>query len=271
MPNDLDRIVPLRASGGNPPVYCVHAVSGSAYSYTGLSQLLGPDQPVYGIEAPGFDDDRTPLRSLPALSAEYVATLREFQPEGPYQLLGWSMGGVIAFDMAQRLTAAGCQVSSVVLVDVGLPWVAELPVEREIQRRFMLDMTGIAGAPSERLAEVFDGRPDDVDSDLVFAAVEEAGILPEEFDADLLADRYAVFRAHIEALFAFEVTAPYDGRVVHIMSAESLPEYMRWDRVATDIEEHVIPGTHHSIWTGESLTALAGLVDKTLSKQGAHQ
>ncbi|MHA6758659.1 thioesterase domain-containing protein [Streptacidiphilus sp. PAMC 29251] len=271
MPNDLERIVPLRATGDNLPVFCVHAVSGSAYSYTGLAQLLGPDQPVYGFEAPGFDDERTPLRSLPALSAEYVATLLEFQPEGPYRLLGWSMGGVIAFDMAQRLTAAGHEVSSLILVDVGLPWVADLPVEREIQRRFMLDMTGIAGVPAEGLVPVFEGRPDDVDSDVVFAAVEEAGILPEEFDADLLADRYAVFRAHIEALFAFEVTAPYHGRVTHLLSSESLPEYMRWDRVATDLEEHTIPGTHHSIWTGESLVTLGELVGRTLSKQGAHQ
>ncbi|MEZ0096333.1 alpha/beta fold hydrolase [Streptacidiphilus sp. EB129] len=269
MPADPDRIVPLRTTGANPPLYCVHAVSGSAYSYTGLTQLLGPEQPVHGFEAPGFDDDRTPLRSLPELSAEYVATLQEFQPEGPVQLLGWSMGGVIAFDMAERLTAAGREVASLVLVDVGLPWVAELPAEKEIQRRFMLDIMGIAGESATGLAAVFDGQPDDVDPDVVFAAVEESGILPEELDADLLADRYAVFRAHIEALFGFEVTEPYHGRVTHIMAADSLPEYMRWDRVATDLKEHTVPGTHHSIWTGDSLTTMSELVSQSLSSRSA--
>lgn len=269
MPEDLDRIVPLRTGGSLPPLLCVHAVSGSAYSYAGLARLLGPEQPVHGFEAPGFDDDRTPVRSLPALSAEYADALRKFQPEGPVQLLGWSMGGVIAFDMAQRLTAAGREVSQVVLVDSGLPWVAPLPPEREIQRRFMNDIVGIADLTAEAaagLTAVFAGRPDDVDSGEVFAAVEESGILPEELDADLLGDRYAVFRAHIEALFAFEVAEPYHGRVTHILSAESPPEYMRWDRVATDLDEHTLPGTHHSIWTGDSLIAMGGLVRRALAR-----
>src|SRR3954454_8858500 len=97
---DLERIVPLKPDGSATPLYCVHASSGSAYSYLELAQLLGADRPVYGIEAPGFDGDREPVRSLPALSAEYAETLREFQPDGNYLLLGWSLGGTIAFDMA---------------------------------------------------------------------------------------------------------------------------------------------------------------------------
>jgi thioesterase domain-containing protein len=265
MPADLDRIVALRDEGSAPALFCVPAVSGSAYSYTGLAGLLGADQPVYGFEAPGFDGDRTPLRSLPALSAEYVATLLEFQPDREYRLLGWSMGGVIAFDMAQRLTAAGATVSRVILVDVGLPWVADLPPEKEIQRRFMRDIMGIAGAPPAQLDAVFDALSDDVESTVTFTAIEAAAILPEEIDAEILADRFAVFRAHIEALFAFEVTEKYNGPVVHIMSAESMPEYMRWDRVATDLTEHVIPGDHHSIWSGDELVTLSELVRASLA------
>ena len=265
MPNDLERVIPLREEGTAPALYCVHAVSGSAYSYTGLVAQLGADQPVYGFEAPGFDGDRTPVRSLPALAAEYAATLREFQPDGEYRLLGWSMGGVIAFDLAQRLTAAGAAVTRLILVDVGLPWVADLPPEKEIQRRFMRDMMGIAGAPPAALDAVFADLPDDVESSVTFAAIDEAAILPEELDADVLEDRFAVFRAHIEALFAYEVTEKYHGPVVHIMSAESLPKYMRWDRVAADLTEHIIPGDHHSIWTGDSLAELSKLVRASLA------
>jgi thioesterase domain-containing protein len=270
MPADLDRIIPLAEVGDATPLFCVHAVSGSAYSYAGLANQLSAGQsgaagrPVFGFEAPGFDDDRTPLRSLPALSEEYVATLREFRPDGEYQLLGWSMGGVIAFDMAQRLAAAGVRVARLILIDVGLPWVADLPPEKEIQRRFMGDMMGIAGAPPAALDAVFAGLPDDVGPEVTFAAVEEAEILPEEIDADMLADRFAVFRAHIEALFAFEVTEKYDGPVVHIMSADSKPEYMRWDRVATDLTEHIVPGDHHSIWTPDRLPAMIGLIRAAL-------
>ena len=263
---DLDRLVPLREAGGATPLYCVHAVSGSAYSYAGLAQLLGEDQPVYGFEAPGFDGERTPVRSLPALSAEYAAILREIRPQGGYRLLGWSMGGVIAFDMAQRLIAAGASVEQVVLVDVGLPWVAELPTEREIQRRFLRDLTGIAGTGGSGLDAVVAQQPQDVDPAVTFAAVEESGILPEELDAELLEDRYTIFRAHIEALFAFEVKEVYDGPVLHVMSQESEPRYMRWDKVASNLTGHVIPGSdHHSIWTGDSLTAMSTLIRAALA------
>lgn len=270
MADDLNHLVPLQPGGTRTPLFCVHAVSGSAYSYAGLVQQLGPNQPVYGLEAPGFDDERTPLRSLPALSAAYVEVLREFQPQGDFQLLGWSMGGVIAFDMAQRLVAAGEKVSTVVLVDSGLPWVADLPTEKEIQRRFMGDVTGILGESMTTLEPAFAGLPADVDPATTFAAVQESGVLPEELDAYLLEERYAVFRAHIEALFAFEITEPYDGPVVHILAADSPPEYMRWDQVSTDFVEHRIPGsTHHSIWQGDNLVALSKLVSTVISFQEA--
>jgi thioesterase domain-containing protein len=150
-------------------------------------------------------------------------------------------------------------------VDVGLPWVAPLPPEKEIQRRFVGDLLGIAGAQPEGLAAVFAGHPDDIASARMFAEVERSGILPEEFDADLLEDRYAVFRAHIEALFAFEVKGVYQGPVTHVMSAGSDPQYMRWDGVAADLTEHTVPGDHHSIWAAGNLDTLAQRVRGALA------
>src|SRR5258708_6361139 len=104
---DLDRIVPLAPEGTATPLFCVHASSGSAYVYLALARLLSPERPVYGIEAPGFDGGRDPVASVAALGAEYAETLQKFHPGGDFLLLGWSFGGMIAFDLAQRLTAAG--------------------------------------------------------------------------------------------------------------------------------------------------------------------
>jgi thioesterase domain-containing protein len=263
MTADLDRIIPL-TEGDADPLFCVHAVSGSAYSYSGLAQLLGPGQPVYGIEAPGFDDDREPVRSLPALSAEYAEAVQATQPEGELRLLGWSLGGVIAFDMAQRLSRAGRTVLPLILVDTGLPWIDDLPPEKEIQRRFIQDMIGIAGVSGERLATVFANYPDDVDAETMFTAVEQAGLLPEEFDAEVLAERFLVFRAHIEGLFNYEVTEPYGGLVIHLRSTTSPVRYMRWDRVTSNLTEHILAGDHHSIWTGDSLVRMSELVRQAL-------
>ncbi len=266
---DLDRIVPLRPAGGATPLFCVHASSGSAYSYLALARLLGPDQPVYGIEAPGFDGDREPVRSLPALSAEYAETLREFQPDGDFLLLGWSLGGIIALDMARQLTAAGACVRQVIMIDVSVPHVAELPPEKEIARRFLHDMLTTVGAPLAPVDRILAGYPDETTGEAIFRAAEGSGGLPADLDADLLTERYAVFRAHVEASYGFEVTEPYHGPVVHLIASESVSRYTRWGGLATDLTEHIVPGSHHSIWVGDGLLRLAGLVRAALTSADA--
>jgi len=265
---DLDRVVPLAPGGTATPLFCVHSSSGSAYSYLALAQLLGPDRPVYGIEAPGFDGDREPVRSLPALSAEYAGTLREFRPAGDVALLGWSLGGIIAFDLARRLTAAGTRVRLVVMIDVSVPRVAELPPEKEIARRFLRDILGTSGAPPEALDRILAGQPEEAAGDAIFLAAERSGALPAELDAELLTERYAVFRAHVEASYGFQVTEPYHGPVLHLIASESPLPYLRWGGLATDLTEHVVPGDHHSIWVADGLRRLAGLVRDALAGAG---
>lgn len=263
---DLERIVPLQPDGDGTPLFCAHASSGSPYSYLRLAQLLGPDRPVYGLQAPGFDDDREPVRSLSALSTEYAETLLAFRPEGDFLLLGWSFGGLIAFDMAQRLTAAGARVGKVVMVDVGAPWVAELPPEREIVRPYLHDLLAMVGAPVEAVDTVLNGQPEQATPETLFAAGEQAGALPDDLDTDLLAERYPVFRAHLEAMCGFEVTQVYHGSVLHLIASESPRQYMRWDNAATDLTEYTVPGSHYSIWTGDSLTLLADLLRNALAE-----
>jgi thioesterase domain-containing protein len=256
---DLTRLIPLREEGTRPPLYCVHAVAGSAYSYAGLARLLPEDQPVSAFEAPGFEGEREPAASLPALSAEYAEILRRVQPEGGYRLLGWSFGGALAFDLAQRLVTAGVQVQDVILVDVILPWVAPLPKEREIQQQFLLDFVGTAGMDGTLIDEVMASLPEDAAPGTTFAKLEESGILPD-LDAEFLEERYAVFRAHTGALFAYEVTGTYDGPVLHIRSEGTDPNYTRWDKVAPNLIEAVIPGDHYSVWDERQLPRLAETV-----------
>jgi thioesterase domain-containing protein len=269
--SDLDRIVPLTQGGGATPLFCVHASSGSAYSYLGLAQLLGPGRPVYGIEAPGFDGARAPVRSLPALSTEYAQTLRQFRPDGDFLLLGWSLGGIIAFDTAQRLARAGAYVRRVIMIDVCLPWVEALPPEKEIVRLFLRDILATVEAALPVLDRILDGQPDDASCEAILLAAERSGALPADLDPDLLTERYAVFRALIEASYGFEVTEPYHGPVEHVIAAESPREYMRWDTVATDLTEHVVPGNHHSIWRGDGLVRLTDLVRSVLEASPGRQ
>jgi thioesterase domain-containing protein len=264
VPEDLDRLVPLRADGTRPPLFCVHAISGSAYAYQGLVRLLDPEQPVYGFEAPGFDNDRPPVRWLPDLVEEYTSTLRAFRPDGGYRLLGWSMGAVLAFEMARRLAAAGAKVSALILVDPELPEPEPVPPEREILRRFVRDMLGMSGGAPRELTALYDSWPDHVDPEIAFEEIEQAKILPEEMDTVLLADQYAVFRAHFEGLCNFALTGTYHGSAVRIRAEQSPDDQSGWSKFLPGAAEFSLPGTHHGIWTGQSLTTMSEIVQRAL-------
>ncbi|RFU82310.1 amino acid adenylation domain-containing protein [Streptomyces triticagri] len=113
----LDCVLPLRPEGGRPPLFAFHPAGGIAWCYAGLAARLGPDQPVYGIQARGLTDD-TPLpESLQEQAADYVRRIREVRPHGPYRLIGWSVGGILAHTVAVLLQEAGEEVQLLALLD----------------------------------------------------------------------------------------------------------------------------------------------------------
>ncbi|MFB9902779.1 amino acid adenylation domain-containing protein [Allokutzneria oryzae] len=111
----LATILPLRSGRTGDPVFCVHPAGGLSWCYAGLLQHI--DRPVYGIQAVGIAE-RVPLPStLDELARAYVDEVRAVQPQGPYHLLGWSTGGIIAQAMATRLEAAGEEVALLAILD----------------------------------------------------------------------------------------------------------------------------------------------------------
>jgi amino acid adenylation domain-containing protein len=110
-------LVPIQRSGMRRPLFCVHPFFGLAHCYHALSSLLGPDQPLYGLQSYGLEEGQTAFTTIEQMAAFYLQAIRAVQPAGPYQLAGWSMGALIAYEMAQQLTAAGETVSFLGLLD----------------------------------------------------------------------------------------------------------------------------------------------------------
>jgi thioesterase domain-containing protein len=267
-----ETVVPIRTAGARPPLFCIHPASGSAYSYLALADVLDPEQPIYGFEAPGYDDDREPATSLSELAAYYVDILREHWPRQPVCLLGWSLGGVVAFDMAKRLTADGVEVPRVVMVDAELPDPGPLPSERAMQLKFMQDLMSLADTSPPQLATVFAGVAQDADPADTFAKVEAASLLPPELDAELLAHRYDIYRTHVKAIYAYRIEGTYDGPVTLARASNTDPVWLNWAPHTPQLQEHTISGDHHSIWTGAGLASLGRIVSASLElsrRQGA--
>ncbi|KYG05796.1 hypothetical protein BE21_38460, partial [Sorangium cellulosum] len=114
-------VVPLHTRGARPPLFFVHPVGGNVLCYADLAAALGDERPFYGIQAYGLETPPRPLGSVGEMAEAYCEELRRVQPEGPYLLGGWSMGGVVAFEMARVLERAGRSVAAVVLLDAYLP------------------------------------------------------------------------------------------------------------------------------------------------------
>lgn len=110
-------LVPIQPLGSRQPFFCVHAVGGNVLEYYDLARHLGPDQPFYGLQSRGLDGKQQPHTRITEMAAHYIKEIREFQPDGPYLIGGRSLGGMIAFEMAAQLKAAGQEVGLLALLD----------------------------------------------------------------------------------------------------------------------------------------------------------
>ena len=145
-------LLPIRTSGSRPPVFFVHPAGGLAWSYLQFQRHLDPDQPVYGLQATGFTRPELP-GSVEESAQDYLEQIRAVQPSGPYSIAGWSLGGLIAYEMAVRLQAAGERVGLLALID------AYHTQDLESERREILpELLESIGIDAKMVAE--DGNPD---------------------------------------------------------------------------------------------------------------
>ncbi|MDN0194390.1 non-ribosomal peptide synthetase [Streptomyces sp. S.PNR 29] len=112
----LDLLLPLRSRGSRPPLFCAHPAGGLSWPYAGLLSYL-PDRPLYGVQARRLTDPDAVAGTMEEMAADYVREIRAVQPHGPYHLLGWSFGGMVAHAMATRLREEGEEVGLLVLLD----------------------------------------------------------------------------------------------------------------------------------------------------------
>lgn len=115
-------LVPIKSTGSWPAFYCVHGVGGNILEFIDLARYIHPEQPLYGIQAIGLSG-RVPRQNLTVeeMTKQYIREIREFQPAGPYYIGGSSFGGLVAYEMARQLRAAGETVAMVALFDTHGP------------------------------------------------------------------------------------------------------------------------------------------------------
>ncbi len=115
--SDWSPLVAIQPLGSRPLFFCIHGGGGNVLIYRDLARHLGSDQPFYGLQAQGLDGERPCLTTIEAMATLYVSEIRRLQPQGPYYLGGYCLGGTVAYEMAQQLQAQGEEVALLALFD----------------------------------------------------------------------------------------------------------------------------------------------------------
>lgn len=133
---DWSSLVSLQTSGTKPPIFLAAPVGGNVLSYHDLLMHLPPDQPCYGLQAVGLDGIQTPQKNVGEIVDHYIKEVITVQPEGPYFLAGSSFGGIVVYEMAQKLHDMGRQIALVIMFDAyGPNYPNRLPSTSRLHRR----------------------------------------------------------------------------------------------------------------------------------------
>jgi amino acid adenylation domain-containing protein len=116
-PLGFDVLLPIRTGGELPPLFCIHPASGLSWCYRTFDEYLSAGRPIYGLQAPQIGGEVPGPTSIAGIAARYRDEIQAVQPHGPYHLLGWSLGGLIAHAVAVELRAAGAQVALLAVLD----------------------------------------------------------------------------------------------------------------------------------------------------------
>lgn len=264
-------LIEMQPKGSRTPFFCVHPVGGSVSCYEDLARWMKEDRPFLGLQAPPSDGLRG-LRSLEDLAAQHVQRLREVQPEGPYLLGGWSMGGLLALEMAQQLRTAGQRVELLCLLDPTPPRRASDPPPREgdLAVGFARDLAGLYGVRLPADALELAGEPP---RDGLRRRVERwraAGLLPSDLTFDDLWERFEVYRWNAGSVYGYTPRA-YGGSIALFAAQRpggkgaDLPAAWR-PLAAAALEVHHVPGDHYTLLREPCVKALAHSLRSRLNR-----
>jgi amino acid adenylation domain-containing protein len=254
-------LVELGDGPGELPMFAIHAVGGTVFAYAPLARELGGTFKVYGLEAPGLTAAGSTAASLAGLVTDYTERIRAARPAGPYRLAGWSMGGVVAFEIARRLEQDGAEVMLLTLLDApfALPD-TRMPAREQLAAQFLADAAHSLGWDAAAL-------PDPAAA----TVAEQLGWLARRLDPDgnagreaiiaRLGRRFAVFQAHIEMMTGYQPADPAVRAPTLIVSADSSPNAPTrtlWPRVLAGPVSTLLVDSDHYAFLHPPLIAAVG-------------
>jgi thioesterase domain-containing protein/acyl carrier protein len=257
-------LVEITRGGNRPPLFCVHGAGGNVLNFRDLSWALHHDQPFYALQARGIDGASSPHGSIEEMAQAYIEEIRALRPRGPYLLAGYSGGGVVAFEMAQQLTALGEEVPLLVFFDTFHP---QMPIRAvslayRLRRLRKKGLGYIKDLAIDRLDRLRTARER---LEIKLRVLRGRAVRPALRDRQLT-DNFGQAAARYQP-------QPWQGKAI-LFRAESVPfvfsgggPYYGWERlILGGMKTVMIPGNHDTLLLGPNAKVLMGPLNAALDQ-----
>ncbi|MDQ0418061.1 nonribosomal peptide synthetase DhbF [Croceifilum oryzae] len=262
--NPLEVLLPLRENGARPPLFCVHPAGGLSWCYAGLMTTLGVDYPIYGLQARGIARKDVMPKSIEEMAADYIEHMKEIQPEGPYYLLGWSLGGNVIHAMATQLQRQGNEVALVAMLDAYpshfLP-IKNTPSDDEA----LIALLALGGYDPEGLGD----KPLDLEGAIEILSRDGSALA--SLDKETILNLRSAYVNSVDILRKY-VPAPFKGNLLFFRSTV-IPDWFTplfadsWEvYVDGEIEVHEIACRHKDMCQPEPLKEIGQILGEKLKE-----
>jgi thioesterase domain-containing protein len=264
-------LIPIRSTGSKSPLFLFPDMNGTTIGFDSLVRCLAPDRPIYGAESQTFTGDRPAALSLEEMAVQFVANIRSVWPHGPYNLLGYSFGGLLGFEVAQQLLASGETVGWLGMLDTWqLGHIRELDAihsrSQKVARRArkaIVHARRIVFGP-DRFAYFEDYVVGRIRRQVMASVF---GRLLARYQRDRRPLPKVLRRANEINWFVAQqyVARPYPGRIAMFRAINGIasddPRYgeaLGWQNLAAGgVEVHEVPGTHRALLQEPNVRILA--------------
>ncbi|MGO2511670.1 amino acid adenylation domain-containing protein [Marinomonas polaris] len=267
--------LPIKSSGTDSPLFCIHPALGLAWGYAGLLRHLSKSTPVFGLQATGLRHAARLPESIEEMAEEYLLQIKNVQPKGPYRLLGWSFGGLVAHAIAEKLQAEDETVSFLCMLD-SYPYKLDYQQpknEADIVRAALLflgyDLSTLEKLPinKEELASLLWRDYDDSSMSVVQDIQKSQANIMDRVQTIIennlvLAGRFKPGKVDADLLF-FVAEDSVNGSMGNILEHQS----NAWaSRITGEIETHNISCRHQDMLDSEPLNAIAPIIKERLEQ-----
>lgn len=268
-------VICLNPNGTKPPLFCIPGRGGTAFSYRGLAALLDDDRAVYALQYPGIDDDEKPYDRVEPLAAELIRRIRAVHPDGPVLLAGYSFGGLVAYEMAQQLTADGATVPYLGLLDTLAP--GAIRPRPKLQRLWLHLSRMMPADAMKRIRRPLTGADNPSATRPRNDIWQDEDTPPPSSDNGRLSQALLQLKRATKTARVHYKPKPYAGDI-SLFKTSHQPDWMRfmavepgygWSKLASgQVLEYIIPGAHLEIFDAAHAAILAEQVRASLNAGG---